>query len=170
MATPSSLSWQTSFGNIGKKGPCWCDTKHHSAASILLLTDNDFSFLYQNLKVMKRIVAILLALFALSVASAAAQSDYYRKKAEEYTREAEYYQKKADGYRREAEYYLKKAEGYEREASYYLKKKDTSRARTQQRYAKEAADKANTQMRYAKEADDKAAMYLRWAADALRHN
>ena len=49
---------------------------------------------------MRRIVVLLLALFAFAVLPAAAQSDYYRKKAEEYTREAEYYQKKADGYRR----------------------------------------------------------------------
>ena len=63
----------------------------------------------------------LLFLFSvlLSVCiSAFAQDDYYRKKAESYTREAEYYQKKADGYLREAEYYLKKAEGYQREAAY----------------------------------------------------
>lgn len=44
----------------------------------------------------------ILFLLLFSGYSASAQDDYYRKKAESYTREAEYYQKKADGYRREA--------------------------------------------------------------------
>ena len=65
---------------------------------------------------------IAFSVFLLSWPYLVAQDDYYRKKAESYTREAEYYQKKADGYRREAEYYLKKAEGYQREAAYYTKK------------------------------------------------
>ena len=53
---------------------------------------------------MKNLFICLLLLFTTYVAGA--QDDYYRKKAENYTREAEYWQKKADGYRREAEYRL----------------------------------------------------------------
>ncbi|MBO4434485.1 MAG: hypothetical protein J5769_03410, partial [Bacteroidales bacterium] len=83
---------------------------------------------------MNRII-IALALMFLAGATAFAQSDYYIKKAEEYTREVEYYQRKAEGYRREAQYYLDKAAGYEREAAYYLRRGDADRARTQQRYA-----------------------------------
>ena len=87
---------------------------------------------------MKRI--LLSILLALCVLPAFAQDDYYRRKAESYTREAEYYRKKADGYRREAEYYMKKAADYDREASYYLRKGDTDRAKMQQRYATDASD------------------------------
>ena len=65
---------------------------------------------------------IVMFLCLLSSQDCFAQSDYFAKRATEYTREAEYYQKKADSYRREAQYYLKKAESYEREAAYYTKK------------------------------------------------
>ena len=53
---------------------------------------------------MKNLFICLLLLFTAYTAQA--QDDYYRRKAESYTREAEYWQKKADGYRREAEYRL----------------------------------------------------------------
>lgn len=92
------------------------------------LKDFPFSLtLYDKRKSMKRILVLILSLFALAMLPTMAQSDNCRKKAEGYTREAEYYQKKADGYRREAEYYLKKAAGY-----------DTDRAQTQQRWAADA--------------------------------
>ena len=52
-----------------------------------------------------RILFLIFVLLSVWI-SVLAQDDYYRKKSENYTREAEYYQKKAEGYRREAEYYL----------------------------------------------------------------
>ena len=109
----------------------------------------------------------LVAMSLLQMDSAFAQDDYYRRKAESYTREAEYYQKKADGYRREAEYYLKKAEGYQREAAYYTKIGKLDNAKTYTRYAESAMVKYKTQMRYASQTDETVAQYLRWAADAL---
>lgn len=86
---------------------------------------------------MKRRLKLLTILIFVAI-TAFAQDDYYRRKAEGYTREAEYYQKKADGYRREAEYYLKKAEGYQREAAYYTKKGKIDSAKTYTRYADSA--------------------------------
>ena len=71
---------------------------------------------------MKNLIVCLILLFAAYPAPA--QDDYYRRKAESYTREAEYWQKKADGYRREAEYRLAKAEGHQRNAAYYTRKGD----------------------------------------------
>lgn len=87
--------------------------------------------------------------FLFMCCSVMAQDDYYRRKAESYTREAEFYQKKADGYRREAEYYLKKAEGYQREAAYYTKIGKLDNAKTYTCYAESAMDKYKTQVKYA---------------------
>lgn len=67
---------------------------------------------------MRQLLLIFTFVLAFMV-SATAQDDYYRRKADGYTREAEYYQSKADGYRREAEYRLKRAEDYQREVAYY---------------------------------------------------
>ena len=103
---------------------------------------------------MKRLL-ILALLLVLAGTGLSAQSDYYQKKATEYTREAEYYQKKAQGYRQEAEYYLKKAADYNREAEYYLRKGDTDRAKYQQKYAQDATDKAGLQMKWAREAEER---------------
>ena len=65
------------------------------------------------------------------------------------------------------DYYRKKAESYTREAAYCTKKGKIDNARTYTRYADSAMDNYKTQMRYASQADEKATQYLRWAADAL---
>ena len=49
---------------------------------------------------MKRILFLIAA--SLVFFTSNAQSDYYKRKADGYLREAEYYQKKGEGYRREA--------------------------------------------------------------------
>lgn len=116
---------------------------------------------------MKRFV--LLSAMLMFVVSISAQSDYYRKKAEDYQREAEYYQKKAAGHYREAEYYLKQAKNYQREVEYYTRQGDYDKARTYSGYVEREMDKYSTEMRLASQAEEKVTMYLDWAADALRN-
>lgn len=79
--------------------------------------------------------------------SASARSDYYKRKAESYTRESDYWQRKADGYRREPEFCLGKAENHLRNAAYYTQKCNLARVRTYSLYADEEYDKYNAQLR-----------------------